>query len=356
MPSGSLQCEGDPTAYDRLRRSEVDDLVVTLDALAGHLDDDVVRVLRPTLEPGSREGVPQLGELGAVVDDGRRAGQRHPRAVRAVGDVDARRGLRGDVACLVAVALGDEEHVAVELDLLGRHRVAHEDTVGVRVRQHRDPDVLDQVGDLPGAVVVLAHRVLLVVGVCDAVPGDVPDALEPYSFLSRVGRLVATGQAVEGPVCATSVDSLSDEPPWATSSARVWGMSSPAATVTRATTRTARKTAVEPACTASLDASPPWDAMTAFAMAPKIATPTALPTERMNMLVPVTTARSFHGTEACAAMSVGVATRPRPKPTTRHDAAVAKTFGVAEVSHSARAPTVATTRPMSAVGRKPMRM
>ena len=117
---------------------------------------------------------------------------------------------------------------------------------------------------------------------------------------------------------------------------------------------TARKTALEPACTAETEVGPPLAAMIALATAPKIATPTAAPTDRMNMLVPVTTARSLHGTEACAAMRVGVATRPSPRPTTKDEPAVAHTFGVAEASHSDSAPTAAMS-PMSAVGRKPMR-
>ena len=196
-------------------RSEVDDLVVALHALTRHLrldevgdlgdlgaggvpvlcrvgahpDDDVVRVLRAALEPGAGEGVPQLGQLGLVVDDGGRSRQRDPRARAAVGHVDAGGGLRGDVAGLVAVALGDEEHVAVELHLLRRHRVADEGAVAVRVGQHRDADVLDQLGHLGGAV-VLAHGVLLVVRVGRAVGRSVP---EPQSSGSVVSRVAAAG-------------------------------------------------------------------------------------------------------------------------------------------------------------------
>ena len=59
---------------------------------------------------------------------------------------------------------------------------------------------------------------------------------------------------------------------------------------------------------------PPSAAMIAFAIAPKIATPTALPIERANMFVPVTTPRSFQPTLDCAAISVGVGDEAHPEP------------------------------------------
>ena len=42
-----------------------------------------------------------------------------------------------------------------------------------------------------------------------------------------------------------------------------------------------------------------------MAIAPNTATPTALPTERANKLVPVTTPRVCQSTEDCAAISPG---------------------------------------------------
>src|SRR6476469_7331115 len=105
---GSLPAEGSPRHTTGVQAagwpepgSEVDDLVVALHAPAGHLrldevgdlgdlgaggvpvlcrvgadfDEDVVRVLGTALEPRPGEGVPQLGELGRVVDDRRGFGQ-----------------------------------------------------------------------------------------------------------------------------------------------------------------------------------------------------------------------------------------------------------------------------------------
>ena len=42
--------------------------------------------------------------------------------------------------------------------------------------------------------------------------------------------------------------------------------------------------------------------------------------ERANMLVEVATPRSDHSTLDCAAMSVGLAIRPIPRPITKHTA------------------------------------
>ena len=130
----------------------------------------------------------------------------------------------------------------------------------------------------------------------------------------------------------------------------------PPAIVRIAAASTATNTAVDAPWIATGECSPrPERAITPFATAPKIATPTALPIERRNMLAPVTTPRSDHGTDDCAAMSVGEATSPRPRPTMKHAMAVVQTFGVSEAATSAAEPSTETASPMSAVRRNPMR-
>ena len=57
-------------------------------------------------------------------------------------------GFAGDVRDLAGVPLGEEPQVAVELDLLLRHRAADEVPVGVDGGQHADADVLGKFGDL----------------------------------------------------------------------------------------------------------------------------------------------------------------------------------------------------------------
>src|ERR1700704_5088445 len=66
-------------------------------------------------------------------------------------------------------------------------------------------------------------------------------------------------------------------------------------------------------------------ARVALAIAPKTAAPTALPSERLNMLVPVTTPRRSHLTTDCTATNIGLADRPSPTPTTKAAPAVAHT-------------------------------
>ena len=77
-------------------------------------------------------------------------------------------------------------------------------------------------------------------------------------------------------------------------------------------------------------------ATTELAIAPKTATPTALPTERANMLAPVTTPRCCQSTEDCAATTAGLATKPKPRPITKQGAARCEQRGC-------RAPTVSSS-------------
>ena len=92
-----------------------------------------------------------------------------------------------------------------------------------------------------------------------------------------------------------------------------------------------------------------------LAIAPKIATPRALPMDLEKRLVPVTTPRSFHCTLACAAMRLGVATSPMPSPTTKQLVATRAMLGDWLVRASTSVPVTATAMPISAVVRKPMR-
>src|SRR5215207_2470738 len=117
------------------------------------------------------------------------------------------------------------------------------------------------------------------------------------------------------------------------SSTWLLGIARAPAIVAIVATTTARNTAPGAAWMATGDCSPsPDPAMTPFAIAPKIATPTALPIDRRNMFAPVTTPRSDHGTEDWAAMSVGEATRPSPRPTTKHEMAVVHTLGTSDAA------------------------
>src|SRR5215813_12316743 len=90
-------------------------------------------------------------------------------------------------------------------------------------------------------------------------------------------------------------------------------------------------------------------------MAPNSATPTALPIDLPNMFVPVTTPRSDQPTVACAAISVGPATKPRPAPVTKHAPAVSQIVACADSNAVKTAPITATTPPISAVVRNPAR-
>ena len=89
----------------------------------------------------------------------------------------------------------------------------------------------------------------------------------------------------------------------------------------------------------------------AEAIAPKTATPTTLPAERANMVSPVTTPRSFQVTAACAAISEGAATQPRPKPTTNETPATAHGFGHGPTAARPAVPASATRHPESTVNR-----
>ena len=128
------------------------------------LDQHDVRVLgalRAATPRPRRSRVPCA--FGGVVDDLGRAGERDPGVVgrQRHADLRARRARwRG----LARVALDEEPEVAVELDLLLGHRAAHVVAVVVDRGQHRDADVLRQLGDL-----LAAHRGSRVVG---AEPGS----------------------------------------------------------------------------------------------------------------------------------------------------------------------------------------
>ena len=91
-------------------------------------------------------------------------------------------------------------------------------------------------------------------------------------------------------------------------------------------------------------------------MAPKIATPTALPAERANTLTPVTTPRSSQSTEACAAISVGAAVQPRPKPIDERDRGDGDRVRPRPGRASAMVPRRAIALPSRIVTRKPRRM
>ncbi len=93
----------------------------------------------------------------------------------------------------------------------------------------------------------------------------------------------------------------------------------------------------------------------AFAIAPKTATPTADPSDRANRFAPVTTPRSLHPTEDCAATSVGGATSPMPIPMTKHVAPTCATDESRPSNNSRAVPAIATTAPIDAQPRKPSR-
>ena len=90
-------------------------------------------------------------------------------------------------------------------------------------------------------------------------------------------------------------------------------------------------------------------------MAPKTAMPRALPIERANMLVPVTTPRSAQSTADCAAIRVGLATQPRPSPTTKQVTATGQTELSGRDRPAAQRRPRITAEPISAVSRKPIR-
>lgn len=91
--------------------------------------------------------------------------------------------------------------------------------------------------------------------------------------------------------------------------------------------------------------------VTLVAIAPKIATPTALPAERANTLTPVTTPRSLQSTDDCAEISAGAAIQPSPNPVTKDAAATVHGFGQGPDAASLTVPSSATTLPHSTVVR-----
>src|SRR5262245_16919809 len=131
-------------------------------------------------------------------------------------------------------------------------------------------------------------------------------------------------------------------------------MASTATAVATATTSTPVNTAAEP----DLMAAAPTECTSPgpkieLAIAPNTATPTALPSERANMLLPVTTPRSFQSTLDWAAISVGRASRPRPPPITRHADATTATFGRCATASRTADPAITSEAPNAAVYLKP---
>jgi len=92
-----------------------------------------------------------------------------------------------------------------------------------------------------------------------------------------------------------------------------------------------------------------------LAIAPNTATPTALPIERKNMLVPVTTPRSCQPTLVCAAISDGVADRPIPRPMTKHIAPTSITVDDGPSSSNNAEPTTTRAAPPRLHRRNPSR-
>src|SRR6478752_6494361 len=90
-------------------------------------------------------------------------------------------------------------------------------------------------------------------------------------------------------------------------------------------------------------------------MAPKIATPIALPAERAKMVRPVTTPRSFQSTDAWAAISEGAAVQPSPKPVTNDATPTVQGLGWGPLAASPTVPATAIIEPMSTVVRYPYR-
>lgn len=113
----------------------------------------------------------------------------------------------------------------------------------------------------------------------------------------------------------------------------------------------AAATAMKTGCSASDNCwADGWSdvAMPALTSAPKLATPTALPMDRANMVVEVASPRSDQSTLDCVAIRVGLATRPMPPPMTKQNRATCHTgeSGVSRVVSSA--PTAASALPMIA--------
>ena len=94
----------------------------------------------------------------------------------------------------------------------------------------------------------------------------------------------------------------------------------------------------------------------ALATAPSTAAPSALPRERENMLVPVTTPRRSQPTTDCTATTTGLDRKPRPTPTTKHAPADLPHRVVGPGACTAAAPSRTNAAPIRAVSRKPIRV
>src|SRR5579885_3448581 len=91
-------------------------------------------------------------------------------------------------------------------------------------------------------------------------------------------------------------------------------------------------------------------------MLPNTAMPTALPSVRMNMLLPVTTPRLLQPTTEWTATTVATEAKPRPTPSTKLAAATRHTPEPPPTkSASSRQQPTAITPPSSAVGGKSIR-
>ena len=94
----------------------------------------------------------------------------------------------------------------------------------------------------------------------------------------------------------------------------------------------------------------------ALAIAPKTAMPRALPIDRANMLVPVTTPRRSHSTEDCAEISVGLGHKSHAQTRSRsRSRRPARPSCSRTAKPAAPEPIMTTAAPISAVLRKPIR-
>jgi len=151
-------------------------------------------------------------------------------------------------------------------------------------------------------------------------------------------------------------------PPGADSSgsATRFGISRPTTSIASATIAEATKTAwmagsstLGVRCSRSGTPRPRCEATTAFAIAPNTATPTALPTERANIAVPVATPRCCHVTADWRATIDGLATRPKPKPITKQGAARCQIELPESTVSSSAVPAHEIAPPISIVVRNP---
>lgn len=132
-------------------------------------------------------------------------------------------------------------------------------------------------------------------------------------------------------------------------------MKAAASRVSTAVTATATNTHTDAWMIVPGSSGPTPCAITALEIAPNTATPTALPAERANAFIPVTAPRSPQPTEACAAISVGAALHPSPKPKRNAMPAITNGFGHEATEARAMAATVVMLMPINVVRRKPMR-